>query len=73
VAPALSGITLLGDGALRFVYSNTSGRVYTIAASTNLTDWGSVGSPALIAPGLYQFTDGNAINSPQRFYRLQSQ
>jgi hypothetical protein len=46
----------------------------TVLVSTNLgsADWMSLGVATEFTPGLYLFTDAQATNSPQRFYRVRS-
>jgi hypothetical protein len=65
----LTDVTRLGDGTFRFAYS-MSGLGGTVYASTNLLDWTALGAPTPAAPGLYEFTDADATNYPQRFYQL---
>jgi len=60
------------NGSFRFRYTNNSPFGFNVYASTNLSEWSAIGSAPLIAPGLYQFTDNAATNSPRRFYRLRS-
>ncbi len=62
----------LSNGAFRFRYTNTSPFGFSVYASTNLGQWSAIGSAALIAPGLYQFTDNDAVNVPRRYYQLRS-
>ncbi len=70
--PALGGLRYLGNGAFQFAYTNSTGRGYSVYASTNLMDWTSIGAATQISPGLYQFTDASATNLPRRFYQLRS-
>jgi hypothetical protein len=46
----------------------------TVLVSTNLgfADWTSLGVATEFTSGLYLFTDAQATNSPQRFYRIRS-
>jgi len=37
-----------------------------------LTNWTALGGVTEISPGQFQFTDPQATNSPQRFYRVQA-
>ncbi len=68
----------LGNGSLRFSFTNAAGLGFTVWASTNLvlpfSQWSNLGaitdSPA--GSGQYQFTDPQATNSAQRFYRVSS-
>ena len=49
-----------------------SGLLYTVQANTNLATatWVNIGSATAAAGGNLQFTDGNALNFQQRFYRF---
>jgi hypothetical protein len=72
VTISLADVRMLGSGAFQFAYTNCSGQSYSVYASTNLVNWSPIGAAAQISPGLYQFTDTNATNSPRRFYQLRS-
>jgi len=68
----------LGDGSVQFAFSNASGLTYHVLASPDmavpLNTWSNLG-PATEAPpgsGQFQFTDHQATNHPQRFYRVTS-
>lgn len=74
----LMGLKKLSNGMFQFGFPNYSGRSYTVFASTNLASpfdtWSNLGT-ALETPsgsGQYQFTDPQATNNPQRFYRVRS-
>jgi hypothetical protein len=69
---SLADVRMLGSGAFQFAYTNGSGQSYSVYASTNLVNWSAIGAATQISPGLYQFTDANATNSPRRFYQLRS-
>jgi VCBS repeat-containing protein len=43
---------------------------YTVQASTNLTNWQSIGSAFAIQSNRFRFIDGGSSNAPTRFYRL---
>lgn len=58
----------LGGGAFQLGLTNLNGLTFSVYASTNLTDWELLPSPAL---PVLQFLDPAATNSPQRFYRIQ--
>lgn len=55
---------------------DTPGGTFSVLASTNLSlpvnEWSIVGQPIQVGPGLYQFTDGDSANTPERFYRVSS-
>ena len=81
--PSVTGVSLpnpvkLGDGSFQFGFINGSGPIYSVLANTNLSAtvnaWTNLG-PATEMPvgsGLFQFTDHQAPNYPQRFYRVSS-
>ena len=65
----LTNVKKLANGSFQFAYTNNSGPVGTIYASSNLTQWTPIGTATNVAPGLYQFTDPSATNLPRRFYQ----
>lgn len=71
---ALTSIGRLGNGALQFGFTNLSGPSYTVIASTNviapLNTWSNLGTAIENLAGIFQFTDPNATNYSQRFYRV---
>ena len=80
-APPASAITLAGaqtltDGSFQFAFTNTPGAFFGVLASTNpalpMNNWATLGDATEVSPGLFQFTDPQATNSPQRFYRVRS-
>jgi len=68
----------LSDGSFKFSFNNPSGPSYHILASSNLAaplnTWLNLGTGTETAPGSgqFQFTDHQAPNYPQRFYRVSS-
>jgi N-acetylneuraminic acid mutarotase len=72
----LSGLSKLPSGAFQFSFTNTPGLSFSALATTNLSlslsNWTTLGSVTEISPGQFQFTDTQATNKPQRFYRIQS-
>jgi hypothetical protein len=72
ISITLADVRMLGNGAFQFGYTNGSGQSYSVYASTNLVNWWAIGAAVQISPGLYQFTDTTATNSPHRFYQLRS-
>lgn len=75
--PRLTGPARSGSGSFQFAFSNnTPGVTFTVFTTTNLalpfTNWTVLGVPIEMAPGQFQFTDAQATNSPQRFYRVTS-
>jgi len=73
--PQLTNPTMLGD-TFQFAFTNTPGAPFTVFSTTNvalpLTNWTLRGAATETMPGQFQFTDPQATNSPQRFYRVQS-
>jgi hypothetical protein len=74
--PYLTDLTLLGNGAFQFSFTNTIAAPFTVMSSTDLslplTNWISLGSPVEVSPGQFQFTDSQATNDTVRFYRVRS-
>ena len=72
----LAGPAMLGNGTAQLAFTNTPGASFTVLAATSvstpLSNWMVLGAPDEIAPGQFQFTDPQATNNPQRFYRLRS-
>ena len=68
----------LGDGSFQFGFINGSGPIYSVLANTNLSAtvnaWTNLGTATEmpVGSGLFQFTDHQAPNHPQRFYRVSS-
>jgi hypothetical protein len=77
VAVNLSSAAKLGDGSFRFSFTNSSGAMFSVLASTNLnlplSNWTILGGATEISAGQFQFTNPQATNSGQRFYRIRSQ
>ena len=80
-APPATGIIMtnaqtLSDGAFQFAFTNTPGAFFSVVASTNpalpLNTWTPLSGMTEVSPGQFQFTDPQATNSPQRFYRVRS-
>ena len=69
-----------GNGSFQFsftnTFTNTPGASFTVFSTTNLalpfSSWTMLGAPIVITPSQFQFTDAQAPNSPQRFYRVTS-
>jgi alpha-tubulin suppressor-like RCC1 family protein len=80
-APPASTITLasagkLTNGPFQFSFTNTPGAFFGVLATTNsllpLSSWTPLTGPTEALPGQFQFTDAQATNTPQRFYRVRS-
>jgi alpha-N-arabinofuranosidase len=78
VPPQLKGFSLSGNGSFSFAFTNFTGLNFTVLSTTNLAlpvnAWSNLGaaveSPA--GSGQFQFTDPQATNLVQRFYRVRS-
>ena len=72
----LTGATKLPGGEFQFSFTNLPGGTNLVLATTNLmwpqTNWSVLGIASEILPGQYQFTDAQATNCGQRFYRVRS-
>ena len=66
----------LSSGAVQISATNAVGASLTTLASTNpalpATNWSVLGSMTESPPGQFKFTDTQATNIPQRFYRVRS-
>jgi hypothetical protein len=72
----LVNMTKLGNGNVQFGFTNLSGPNYSVLATTNaavpLNTWSNLGPAVEAPPGTFQFTDPQATNFPQRYYRVKS-
>ena len=72
----LTSLSKLGNGTVQFKFTYLSGQTYTVFACTNvampLNTWSSLGLATESSPGQFQFTDTQAQNFRQRFYRVTS-
>jgi hypothetical protein len=65
--------TRLPNGAVQLAFTNVAGLCLSVAGTTNpsaASSWTTLGSVPEIAPSQYQFTDLQATNHAQRFYRI---
>src|SRR6267142_1300015 len=78
---AAGGISLvnpvkLPGGAFQFTFTGASNGTNTVLATTNptlpLTSWTVLGVAPEFSTGLFVFSDPQAANGPQRFYRVRS-
>ena len=73
---SLSNAATLPSGAFYFTFPNLPALGFTVLAATNvalpMSNWTVLGSVTEVSPGQFQFTDLQATNSPQRFYRVRS-
>jgi hypothetical protein len=71
-----SGAPAAASGFQITFSESTPGSTFTVLTATNLSQpvdsWCILGQPVQIAPGQFQFTDIQATNNPQRFYRVSS-
>jgi len=72
----LSNPVRLPGGAVQVGFTNAPGSVFTALATTNLSaalsSWTTLGGVTEVSDGQFQFTDSQATNYPQRFYRVHS-
>jgi hypothetical protein len=72
----ITGAAKLGNGTFQFGFTNQTGGNFTVFASTNLAlpinAWSNLGAPVESPAGSYKFTDPQATNYPQRYYRVRS-
>jgi GH25 family lysozyme M1 (1,4-beta-N-acetylmuramidase) len=71
----LAGLSL-GGGGFHFSFTNVPGTHFTILNTTNislpLSSWTELGAAMEGPAGSFQFTDTNAVNRTQGFYRVRS-
>jgi hypothetical protein len=79
IAPIqITGAEILGDRSFQLSFSNLASANFEVLASTNValptSNWPTLGSAIEMPPGSgqYQFSDPQATNLPQRFYRVRS-
>jgi hypothetical protein len=60
----------MSDGQFTLNVSGTAGHTYAIEATEDLMTWTIIGTVTLDAGGSLDFTDTDAANYPQRFYRI---
>jgi len=68
-APQFTGVSRATNGAVSISVSGDTGLLYVFEASTNLLNWTKVGVRSN-ATGTVAFTDANAGNHANRFYRV---
>jgi hypothetical protein len=74
VVPRVTSVVRAGGGALQLGASGGAGQSYILSGSTSLApaNWIPLRTNQADVSGLLQFTDPQATNYPQRFYRLSS-
>jgi hypothetical protein len=64
------------NGSFQSSFMNIAGASFSVLASTNLalplSNWIKLGSVTEISHGQFQFSDSQAANNPDRFYRVSS-
>jgi hypothetical protein len=74
--PSLRGLSILGNGAFRFTFSNVVGAPFSVLVASDplspLSNWPVLGPATETEPGQFQFSDPNATQHTQRFYRVRS-
>jgi hypothetical protein len=68
--PRISRGDMLTNGSFRLQFDATTGASYSVLASPDLTAWDPIGTATEISPGVFEFTDVEALNYAIRFYRL---
>jgi aminopeptidase N len=70
----LTALQMRADGAFQFAFTNAEVRTFSAYGTTNLSqpfsNWTFLGHITEDGPGRFLFTDLQATNTPQRFYRV---
>jgi sugar lactone lactonase YvrE len=73
---SLSNPQTTSNGAFQFTFTDNPGLAFTALGTTKaplpLTNWTILGAVTEVSPGQYQFSDPQATNTGQRFYRIRS-
>lgn len=73
----LTGPAMLPGVGFQFSFTSVPGGTNTVLSTTNLTqsptNWNVLGTALEVLAGQFQFTDAQATNGGQRFYRVLSQ
>lgn len=73
--PLINPVTL-GNGSFQFSFTNLAGASFTVFASTNVAapfnEWSNLGAPVESPAGTFQFTDPQATDYTERYYRVRS-
>jgi uncharacterized delta-60 repeat protein len=70
--PTICDCARLGNGCFQLHFIGQTGVVYTVEASFNLTGWTAIGVATQTPSGLFEFTDLDAPNQRQCYYRLRT-
>jgi hypothetical protein len=72
----LASFARSGNGSFQFTFTNTPGATFRVWGATNLalssSNWAMLGYVTNMSPGTFQFTDPQAGNLAQRYYRVSS-
>jgi hypothetical protein len=72
----LTNFAHLSGGGFQFAWTNLAGSsnevIYSTNAATAISNWTILSGATEVSPGHFQFTDGAATNSHQRFYKVRS-
>jgi hypothetical protein len=75
-ATALTSAAKLTNGSFQFAFTNSVGALFGVLTTTNLalplSQWTALGGVVEISPGQFRFTDPQATNGGQHFYRAYS-
>jgi hypothetical protein len=70
VAPPVLRAGAAASGPFSFDFTGTNGLAYQVYASTNLSQWISLGTPTGLPSNQFRFIDSSSTNFPRRFYRV---
>jgi uncharacterized repeat protein (TIGR01451 family) len=73
-APVVAGVVANSDGSITLKLAGAPGSIYILEATTNLAPivvWLPIATNQLDSSGVWQFTDPQAVNFEQQFYRLE--
>lgn len=70
IVPRLGSLSFLSGGPFSFSFGAAAGANYIVEASSDLTVWTVIGSGAVPANGVVQYTDSAQSLSARRFYRV---
>jgi arabinogalactan endo-1,4-beta-galactosidase len=71
--PVITGVVAHPDGSFTLTFAGTPDRTYVLETTTNLSstdNWQPIATNTLDSGGIWQFTDMQAVDFPQQFYRL---
>lgn len=70
ITPAHIQVRGMSDGQFTLAVSGIAGHTYVVEATADFMTWTIIGTVTLDAGGSLDFTDTQAANYPQRFYRI---